>query len=138
MFDYGSYQAEQTAIHEYPDDVPRKSIEAMDIPSPGATKDSDQPIGMYFNTNCGSAKFCVDEGRVTRVQHLQTGTVSYAIEEGNKVYLVKTRISNNKVDFDCSCTVTGACTSFQVDAVKYFTTGTLKGSTIRPNMKNLG
>ena len=89
-------------------------------------------------TNCGRAKICVDEGRVTRVQHLQTGTVSYAIGEGEKVYLVKTWISNKNVDFDCSCTVTGACTSFQVDAVKYFTTGTMKRSTITPNMRILG
>ena len=46
MFDYGSYQAERTSVPEYPDDVPRESIEAMDIPNPGATKESDQRSGM--------------------------------------------------------------------------------------------
>ena len=51
---------------------------------------------------------------------------------------MKTNISNNKVDFDCSCSVTGVCTSFHIDAVKYFTTGSMSGSTIRPNMRKLG
>ena len=89
-------------------------------------------------TKYGRAKICVDEGRVTRVQNKQTGTVSYTIEEGNKVYLVKSTMVSNKVDFHCSCSVTVACTSFHVDAVKYFTTGAMSGSTIRPNMRKLG
>ena len=61
----------------------------------------------HLVTKCGRAKICVDEGRITRV-HAETGT----IEEGNKVYLVKSTISNNKVEFNCSCSVTGSCTSF--------------------------
>ena len=34
--------------------------------------------------------------------------------------------------------LTGACTIFHVGAVKYIKTGTMQGSTIRPNMTKLG
>ena len=112
-------------------------IEANENPIP------NQRVGMKdlpdnLVTKYGRAKICVDEGRVTRVQNKKTGTVSYTIEEGNKVFLVKSTMVNNKVDFQCSCSVTGACTSFHIDAVKYFTTGAISGSTLRPNMRKLG
>ena len=89
-------------------------------------------------TKCGRAKICVDEGRVSRVQNKFTGTVCYNIEEGNRVFIVKSRISDKKVDFECSCSVTGHCTSFHVEAVKYFTTGSMSGATLKPNMRKLG
>ena len=127
-------EKENLEVHEIYDEEEDES---------STTNSNDNHMGMkdlpdHLVTKCGRAKICVDEGRITRVQNKQTGTVSYTIEEGNKVYLVKTNITKNKVDFDCSCTVTGVCISFHVDAVKYFTTGSMSGSTIRPNMRKLG
>ena len=120
---------------EYPKNHRKEAnIEANENPIP------NQRVGMKdlpdnLVTKYGRAKICLDEGRVTRVQNKQTGTVSYTIQEGNKVFLVKSSMVSNKVDFQCSCSVTGACTSFHIDAVKYFTTGAMSGSTLRPNMR---
>ena len=103
---------------------------------PGRLRMKDLPDNLV--TKCGRAKICVDEGRVSRVQNKFTGTVCYNIEEGNRVFIVKSRISDKKVEFECSCSVTGHCTSFHVEAVKYFTTGSMSGATLKPNMRKLG
>ena len=77
-----SEEVELTADTENPDYFPGESIEAIDIPNPCATKDSNQRIGMKdlpdnLVTKCVRAKINVDEGRETIVKDLQTGTVSY-------------------------------------------------------------
>ena len=59
---------------------------------PGRLRMKDLPDNLV--TRCGRAKICVDEGRVSRVQNKFTGTVCYNIEEGNRVFIVKSRISD--------------------------------------------
>ena len=65
------------------------------------------------------------------------GGTGYNIEEENNVFLVKTKIKDKKVEYECSCSVTGNCTSFHIEAVKYFTTGSMSGATLKPNMRKL-
>jgi hypothetical protein len=106
-----SVEKELESIEELPEVVVENEIEDI---SGHQGEIANQRIGMkdlpdHLVTKCGRAKICVDEGRIDRVQNKFTGTVCYNIEEGNKVFLVKTKIKDKKVEYECSCSVTGNC-----------------------------